>query len=119
MIPSGVIPSGVIPSGAPSRVKPVAIRGTPPRNPYEWPYERAAPHSSRYDDYDRYEPPHEPQRRRGTPGGNGDNPAHHPISRVRYRRSGPLDETRAEPGVEHRSRPRSRRPAAESWEYDV
>jgi hypothetical protein len=90
-----------------------------PRNPYEWPYERAAPHTSRFDDYDRHEPPHEPQRRRGTPGGNGDNPTHHPISRVRYRRSGPLDDARAEPGAEHRSRPRSRRPPAESWEYDV
>jgi hypothetical protein len=95
-----------------------------PRNPYEWPYERAAPHTSRFDDHDRHdhdrhEPPHEPQRRRGMPGGNGDNPTHHPISRVRYRRSGPLDEARAEPGAEYRSRPRSRRPPAESWEYDV
>jgi hypothetical protein len=95
-----------------------------PRNPYEWPYERTAPHGSRFDDHDRYdydrhEPPHEPQRRRGTPGGNGDNPTHHPISQVRYRRSGPPDEARAEPGAEYRSRPRSRRPAAESWEYDV
>jgi hypothetical protein len=104
------------------RAEPRETRGDPrysPRNPYEWPYERAAPHSSRFDDYDKYEPPHEPQRRRGTPGGNGDNPTHHPISRVRYRGSGPLDEARAEQGAEYRSRPRSRRPAAESWEYDV
>jgi hypothetical protein len=93
-----------------------------PRNPNEWPYERSAPGSARFDGYDRYEPPYEPpyepRRRRGTPGGNGDNPTHHPISRVRYRESGP-DEARGEPGAELRSRPRSRRPPAESWEYDI
>jgi hypothetical protein len=111
------------PQGDPERrAQPRETRRDPrhtPRNPYEWPYELPAPHGSRFDGYDRHEPPHEPQRRRGTSGGNGDNPTHHPISRVRYRRSGPLDEARAEPGAEYRSRPRSRGPAAESWEYDV
>jgi hypothetical protein len=105
------------------RAQPREARSDPrpsPRNPYEWPYERAAPHSGRFDGYDRYEPPHEPPRRRGTRGRNGDNPTHHPISRVRYRGSGPLDEARAEPGIEYGSRPRPRRPPAdESWEYDV
>jgi hypothetical protein len=103
------------------------------------PYERPAPRSSRFDGYDfeppgtsehfsRYEPyePYEPsyeapRRRRATPGGsNGANPTHHPISRVRYRGEAPLDEPRAEPRPERRSRSRAPRlPPAESWEYDV
>ena len=101
------------------------------RNPYERPYERPAPRSgSRFDGYDRYEPagapehvnryepPDEPpRRRRATPGGpNGATPAHHPISRVRYRGEAPPDEPRAEPRAERRSRSRSPRPPAESWE---
>ena len=89
-------------------------RGTR-RSPYEWPYEGPPPRSSRFDDHDRYEPPYEPPHgRRPTPSGNGANPTHHPISRVRYRGGAP-----DEPGVERRSRSRSPRPPAESWEYDV
>jgi uncharacterized protein DUF6542 len=102
------------------------------------PYERPAPRGSRFDGYDRYEPPGTPEhvgryqpyepyepyealRRRGTGGGsNGDNSTHHPISRVRYRGEAPLDEPRAEPRPERRGRSRApRRPPAESWEYDV
>jgi hypothetical protein len=112
------------------------------RNPYERPYERPAPRTSRFDGYgteppgtqdhfSRYEPyePYEPYEssyegprpRRATGGGsNGTNPTHHPISRVRYRGEVPLDESRAEPRSERRSRSRApRRPPAESWEYDV
>ena len=89
-------------------------RGTR-RSPYEWPYEGPPPRSSRFDDHDRYEPPYEPPHgRRPTPSGNGANPTHHPISRVRYRGGAP-----DEPGVERRRRSRSPRPPAESWEYDV
>ena len=82
------------------------------RNPYDRPYDGPIPRSSRFDSYD---PPYEPPRRRGTPGGNGVNPTHHPISRVRYRGEAPLDEPRGEP------RSRSRAPRsfpAESWEYE-
>jgi hypothetical protein len=101
------------------------------RNPYERPYEQSMPRSSRFDGYDMYEPPgapehfnryepHEPpRRRRPSPSGNGANPTHHPISRVRYRGEAPLDEPAAEPPPERRSRSRSPRPPAESWEYDV
>jgi hypothetical protein len=78
------------------------------------PYER--PGRGRFDGYDRYEPAHDPRRGRATPGGNGDNSTHHPISRARYRGLGPLDEAQAERGAERR---RSPRPPAESWEYDV
>jgi hypothetical protein len=103
------------------------------------PYERPAPRSSRFDDYDVYEPPRTPEhfnryepyepyepsyepprRRRTAPGGpNGANSTHHPISRVRYREEAPLDEPRAEPRSERPSRSRAPRPPAESWEYDV
>ncbi|HWS94078.1 MAG TPA: DUF6542 domain-containing protein, partial [Mycobacterium sp.] len=94
------------------------------RNPYERPYERQMPRSSRFDDYDMYEPPehfnpyepYEPRSRRAAPGGNGANPTHHPISRVRYRGEAPLNEPRDEPHAEHRSRSRSPRPPADSWE---
>jgi hypothetical protein len=108
------------------------------RNPYERPYGGPTSRSGRFDGYDfeppqtpehfsRYEPhePYEPyeapRRRRTNPGGsNGANPTHHPISRVRYRGEGPLDEPSAEPRPERRSRSRApRRPPAESWEYDV
>ncbi len=99
------------------------------------PYERPAPRTSRFDGYDRYdppaapdqfgryetydryeryEPPYEPRRRRPAP--NGTSPTHHPISQVRYRGAAAPAERRAEP----RSRSRApRRPSAESWEYDV
>jgi hypothetical protein len=110
------------------------------RNPYERPYDGPISRGSRFDGYDRYEPPeapehfsryepHEPyepsyeapRRRRATGGGShGANPTHHPISRVRYRGEGPLDEPGAEQRPERRSRSRApRRPPAESWEYDV
>ncbi|OBG27983.1 hypothetical protein A5764_26640 [Mycobacterium sp. 852002-51057_SCH5723018] len=108
------------------------------RNPYEWPYDGPTSRGSRLDGYDRYEPPaapdgfdryepyepsYEPRRRRTAPGGNGANPTHHPISRVRYRGDAPpdelRDEPRAEPRGERRGRSRSARPSAESWEYDV
>ncbi|MEM6105770.1 DUF6542 domain-containing protein [Mycobacterium sp. 050272] len=101
------------------------------RNPYERPTAR----SSRYEDYDRYEPSEplrrypsyqpyesyqpasEPRRRHATASGtNGSNPSHHPISQVRYRGSGSSDERRG------RSRANGRpqeRPPAESWEYDA
>jgi len=109
------------------------------RNPYERPaprssrfdgYDmceppRAPEHFNRYEPYEPYEPPYEPRHRRATPGGpNGANPTHHPISRVRYRGSAPLNEPRAEPRAERGSRSRASgrsqdRPPAESWEYDV
>jgi len=115
-------------------------RGQPPRENrrdprgYRDPYERSAPRSSRFDGYDRYEPPgaaassnrygpydsydppSEPRRRRSAPNGtNGANPSHHPISQVRYRGSGP-DEPRAE--RQGRSRANGR-PTSESSDYDV
>ena len=111
------------------------------RNPHERPTR-----SSRFDPYDRHQPPgaaelfrpfdshesHEPYesyeqpRRRAAPNGpNGANPTHHPISRVRYRGSAPPAEPRAdlrdEPHAERRSRSRASgrsqgRPEAEPWE---
>jgi hypothetical protein len=115
-------------------------RGQPPRENrrdprgYRDPYERSAPRGSRFDGYDRYEPPgaaasfnrhgsydsydppSEPRRRRSAANGtNGANPSHHPISQVRYRGSGP-DEPHAE--REGRSRTNGR-PPSESWEYDA
>lgn len=113
------------------------------RNPYE------RPRSSRFDDFDGYEPPatpdsgrygsryggrfgaderydlyepsYEPRRR---PAPNGTGPTHHPISQVRYRGSAGGDQPPAEPRGERRSRSRTHgrsqeRPPAESWEYDV
>ena len=101
------------------------------RNPYDRPYEGPIPRSSRFDSYDmyerpgapehfdRYEPPYEPRRRRTTPGGNGANPTHHPISRVRYRGEGPLDEPDSEPPAERRSQSRAPRGfPADSREYE-
>ncbi len=124
------------------------LRGQPPREARRdprtrlSPYERPAPRSSRFDDYDRYdppgapdhfgrydayeryehyEPPYESRRRRPAP--NGADPTHHPISQVRYRGAASPDEPPAEPRPERRSRSRTqdrsqgRRPA-EFWEYD-
>lgn len=107
------------------------------RSPYERPYEQ--PRSSRFDGYDRYDPPgapeqfgrydsydryeptYEPRRRRPAP--NGNNGTHHPISQVRYRGAGAPDEPGAEPRPERRNRSRAygrpQRPSADSWEYDV
>lgn len=107
------------------------------RSPYERPYEQ--PRSSRFDGYDRYDPPgapeqfgrydsydryepaYEPRRRRPAP--NGNNGTHHPISQVRYRGAGASDEPAAEPRPERRNRSRAygrpQRPSADSWEYDV
>lgn len=112
------------------------------------PYDRPAPRTSRFDPHHTYEPPEsagpaepfnryerggpryepyapsEPPRRRATPSGSTSaNPAHHPISQVRYRGSTPRDELRDKqrdlPRSDRRSRPRApRRPQAESWEYD-
>ncbi|ORV93276.1 hypothetical protein AWC11_06645 [Mycobacterium interjectum] len=82
------------------------------RNPYERPYERPAPRGSRFDGYDPYES-HEPRRRRATPTGNGSNPTHHPISQVRYRDTGPVED----PGTARRRRAARGFPA-ESWEYE-
>ncbi|WP_197508443.1 DUF6542 domain-containing protein [Mycobacterium sp. E735] len=107
-------------------------RRNPYERPYEPPYERPAPRSSRFgdpydlsgeqfgrfDSYDRYEPAHEPRRRRPTPNGNGG--THHPISQVRYRDAG--DEPAAERRPDRRNRSRAygrpQRPPMESWEYD-
>ena len=110
------------------------------RNPYERPTR-----SSRFDPYDRHQPPgapelfrpfdsHEPyesyeqpRRRAASNGPNGANPTHHPISRVRYRGSAPPDEPRAdlrdEPHAERRSRSRASgrsqgRPQAESRDWE-
>jgi len=117
------------PQGDPDlRAQPRETRREPRarRNPYERPIHRG----SRFDGYDAYEPPgapehfdryepYEPRRRRATPGGNGVNPTHHPISRVRYRGEAPLDEPMAEPRDERRSRSRAPRGfPAESWEYE-
>jgi Domain of unknown function (DUF6542) len=128
------------------------LRAQPPREfrrdsrAHRNPYERPAPRSSRFDGYDRYEPPgtpehfnryephepyepyeppYEPRRRRAASGGpNSANPTHHPISRVRYRGQPPPDELRDEPHAERRDRSRAPgrsqgRPRADSWEYDV
>lgn len=97
------------------------------RNPYERPYDRPAPPSSRFDGFesygDRYDDgrePYEPRRRRpSSPGGNG---THHPISQVRYR--GGTQDQPGEPHTERRSRSRTPgrvhgRSPAESWEYDA
>lgn len=101
-------------------------------------YDRSAPRSGRYEDYDRYEPSEprryasydpyesyqpaaEPRRRRAA---NGSDSSHHPISQVRYRGSGPSEERRSEPRGDRRGasrssgRPQSRFPA-DSWEYDA
>ncbi|WP_322859298.1 DUF6542 domain-containing protein [Mycobacterium europaeum] len=107
-------------------------RRNPYERPYDEPYERPAPRSSRFDGYDRYDPPgapehfgrydsyeptYEPRRRR--PATNGNNGTHHPISQVRYRGA---DEP-AEPRPERRNRSRTygrpQRPPTESWEYDA
>ena len=123
-------------------------RGQPPREnrrdprARRNPYERSAPRSSRFDGYDRYEPPGaaEPFNRYGmsrtsptspprssaassrTPNGtNGANPTHHPISQVRYRGSRPSDEPEASGAPNAGSitgKAGAGRPA-ESWEYDV
>lgn len=96
------------------------------------PYERSAPRSSRFDGYDRYDPPgaparygtpeqydrhdpaHEPRRRRPA---NGAGSYHHPISQVRYRADAPVDESRAEPSGRYRPGSRSNnRSTSESWE---
>jgi hypothetical protein len=111
------------------------------RNPYERPrssrfddfdgYEPpASPGSGRYESsrfgaderYDLYEPSYEPRRRRPAPNGAG--PSHHPISQVRYRGSAGSDQAPEEPRGERRGRSRAHgrsqgRPPAESWEYDV
>jgi hypothetical protein len=108
------------------------------RNPYERPgprssrfdgydmYERpgAPEHFNRYEPYEPYEAPYERPHRHAAADGNGANPTHHPISRVRYRGAAPSDEPRAEPRAERRSRPRASgqsrgRPPAEPWEYDA
>jgi hypothetical protein len=100
------------------------------RNPYDRPYDGPIPRRSRFDRYDTYDPPgapdqfdryepYEPRHHRAAPSGNGSNTTHHPISRVRYRGSGPLDEPGAEPPAERRSRSREPRGfPAESWEYE-
>ena len=115
-------------------------RANPYERPYEGSYEGTRPRSSRFEGYDRYDPPPAPEqfnryepyepRRRRAPGGNGANPTHHPISQVRYRGSGPLDEPRAprgaeppaDPRPERRNRSRSGRSEGrsptESWEYE-
>jgi hypothetical protein len=93
------------------------------------PYDRPAPRSSRFDGYDPHEPPgaperfdryepYEPRRRRPAPSGNGSNPTHHPISRVRYRGEAPPDEPGDEPPAERRGRSRAPRFPAESWEFE-
>ncbi|CPR09125.1 integral membrane protein [Mycobacterium bohemicum DSM 44277] len=94
------------------------------------PYERPAPRTSRFDDFDPYQPagtperstrhdryaPYEPQRRRPR-GANGADPTHHPISRVRYRDGSPSDEPRAErPSRSRTPGPSRGRPPAESWD---
>lgn len=108
------------------------------RSPYERPYEPPAPRSSRFDGYDRYDPPgppehfgryesheryepaYEPRRRRPAP--NGNNGTHHPISQVRYRGAGtqdPAAEQRPERRNRSRTYGRSQRPPTETWEYDA
>ena len=63
-----------------------------------------------YDPFEDYE-----SLRRRRPGSNGSNGTHHPISRVRYRGSGPTENGREDsPGP-----PRSRSWEADTWEYDI
>lgn len=103
------------------------LRGRPPREIRRDPHVRkgrpTSP-SSRFDPYEPMEPydplgtpaPAEPRRRSVPNGASGATATHHPISRVRYRASARADEPRQEPT----SRPRRpRKPAADSWEYDV
>jgi hypothetical protein len=109
-------------------------------------YERSAARNSRFDGYERYEPPvspdsysryqsydpyesyqpaSEPRRRHATANGaSSADSTHHPISQVRYRGSGASDEHRDEPRGDRRGRSRTNgrsqgRPPAESWEYDA
>jgi hypothetical protein len=82
---------------------------------------RTASRSSRAEPYEPMEP-YEPlapseSRRRSVPNGtSGATTTHHPISRVRYRASARADEAQEEPRARSR---KSRKPTAESWEYDV
>ena len=88
------------------------------RNPRREPYERRAHHErrSRYDSYDPFEAYEMPAHRSpGTNGAAAANGTHHPISRVRYRRT-PAD-TEAYP--DRPARHRSRSTDADGWEYDV
>ncbi len=100
------------------------LRGRPSREIRRDPHSRKAQptrRGSRFDPYEPIEPyepvtPPEPRRRSVPNGASGATATHHPISQVRYRSSGPADDSRGEPP----SRPqRSREPGADSWEYDV
>jgi hypothetical protein len=82
---------------------------------------RPTSRSSRADSYEPMEPyeplaPSEPRRRSAPNGKSSATTTHHPISRVRYRASARDDE----PHSDSRGRSREpRKPAADSWEYDV
>jgi hypothetical protein len=100
------------------------LRGRPPREIRRDPHVRngrPASRSSRFDPYEPTEPyepaaPPEPRRRRVSNGASGATATHHPISQVRYRVSSGSDESHNEPTGRPR---RPRKPAADSWEYDV
>jgi hypothetical protein len=103
------------------------LRGRPPREIRRDPHVRKGRPASRSSRFDPYEPmePYEPtgssaaperSRRRVPNGASGTTATHHPISQVRYRVSSHPDESAKEPTVRP---PRPRKPAADSWEYDV
>src|SRR5262249_15961655 len=82
---------------------------------------RPASRSSRVEAYEPMEPyeslaPSESRRRSVPNGTSGSTTTHHPISRVRYRTSARADESQKEPRARSRE---SRKPTADSWEYDV
>jgi hypothetical protein len=96
------------------------LRGRPPREIRRDPHVRKGRPASRSNRFDPYEPmePYEPagpperHRRRVPNGASSATATHHPISQVRYR----SDELPKEPTGRP---PRPRKPAADSWEYDV
>jgi Domain of unknown function (DUF6542) len=103
------------------------LRGRPPREIRRDPHVRKGRPATRSSRFDPYEPiePYEPTghtaapergRRRVPNGASGATATHHPISQVRYRVSPGSDESPKEPTARP---PRPRKPAAESWEYDV
>ncbi|MBV8863049.1 MAG: hypothetical protein JO259_14500 [Mycobacterium sp.] len=103
------------------------LRGRPPREIRRDPHVRKGRPASRSSRFDPYEPiePYEPtgpsvppeRRPRRVPNGASSATAtHHPISQVRYRDSSRSDASPKEPTARPQ---RPRKPAAESWEYDI
>lgn len=98
------------------------MRGRTPREIGREPRVRTGRPAARGSRYDPYEPreageplaPHQPRRRPAPSTADGAAATHHPISRVRYRRSAGDEENPAGPKTWS-----PRDSAAESWEYDI